>query len=201
MEREITHVIGVDEAGRGPLAGPVAVGIVLIPRNFDWRLIPDVGDSKKITPRNREAIFQRAQTLKKQGTLNFCVVQVSAQVIDRVGITRSVARGISRGLKKLNVDPACADVRLDGLLKAPPKFKWQKTIIKGDVKEKVIGLASICAKVTRDRTMVRFARTYPPYGFDVHKGYGTQAHIATIRKHGLSKIHRRSFTKRMDGIQ
>lgn len=191
------YIVGVDEAGRGPLAGPVAVGIVLIPRNFNWRLILGVVDSKKITPRNREAIFQRAQTLKKQGALNFCVVQVSAQVIDRIGITRSVARGISRGLKKLNVNPTCTDIRLDGLLKAPPEFKKQKTIIKGDAKEKVIGLASICAKVTRDRTMVSLARTYLPYDFDVHKGYGTQAHIATIKKYGLSKIHRRSFTKKL----
>lgn len=201
MEREITHIIGVDEAGRGPLAGPVAVGIVIIPRNFDWRLIPGVGDSKKVTPRNREAIFQRAQTLKRQGMLDFCVVQVSAQVIDRIGITRSIVRGISQGLKKLNANSTCTDVRLDGLLKAPPEFKWQKTIIKGDAKEKVIGLASICAKVTRDRTMVRLAHTYPTYDFHVHKGYGTKTHIAAIKKYGLSRIHRQSFTRRFGGTQ
>ncbi len=193
---KITHIIGIDEAGRGPLAGPVAVGIACIPRGFDWDAIPGVGDSKKVSAKNREAIFRRAQFLRRQGILNFVVVQISAGVIDRVGITKAVSLGITRGLKKLNMNPKFANVRLDGLLHAPLEYIHQKTIIKGDAKEKVIGLASICAKVTRDRTMVRLVRMYPTYGFDIHKGYGTKAHIEAIQKYGLSKIHRRSFTKR-----
>jgi len=193
---KITHIIGIDEAGRGPLAGPVAIGIACISVDFDWNLIPGVGDSKKVSPKNREAIFRRAQSLKKQGILNFVVVQISAPTIDRIGITKAVSLGITRGLLKLDMNPKSVDIRLDGLLHAPEEYMHQETIIKGDAKEKVIGLASICAKVTRDRTMVRLARDYPEYKFDVHKGYGTKAHISAIQKHGLSKIHRRSFTKR-----
>ncbi len=196
MERKITHIIGIDEAGRGPLAGPVAIGIVCVPPSFDWDVIPGVGDSKKVSAKNRETIFRRAQFLRRQGILNFVVVQISARVIDRVGITKAVSLGITRGLGRLNMNPKFADVRLDGLLHAPLEYIHQKTIIKGDVKEKVIGLASICAKVTRDRTMVCLVRMYPTYGFDIHKGYGTKAHIEAIQKYGLSKIHRRSFTKR-----
>lgn len=204
MERKIIpnhikkakYIIGIDEAGRGPLAGPVAVGIACIPRSFDWNTIPGVGDSKKVSEKNREAIFLRAQSLKKQGILNFVVIQISSSTIDRIGITKAVSLGITRGLLKLDMNPKSVDVRLDGLLHAPGEYIRQETIIKGDAKEKVIGLASICAKVTRDRTMVRFARTYPKYGFDIHKGYGTKAHISAIQKHGLSKIHRHSFTKR-----
>lgn len=196
MERKMTHIVGVDEAGRGPLAGPVAVGIACIPRDFDWNTIPGVGDSKKVSVKNREAIFLRAKRLKKQGILNFVVVQIPASTIDRIGITKAVSLGIARGLARLDMNPKFVDVRLDGLLHAPEEYIHQETIIKGDAKEKVIGLASICAKVTRDRTMVRLARTYPKYGFDVHKGYGTVKHRDAIKKYGLSIIHRRSFTRR-----
>lgn len=193
---EKRYIIGIDEAGRGPLAGPVAVGIACIPRDFDWNTIPGVGDSKKVSAKNREAIFRRTQSLKKQGILNFVVVQIPASTIDCIGITKAISLGITRGLVKLDMNPKSVDVRLDGLLHAPLEYMHQETIIKGDAKEKVIGLASICAKVTRDRTMVRLARTYPKYGFDIHKGYGTRVHIEAVQKHGLSKIHRRSFTKR-----
>lgn len=193
---EKRYIIGIDEAGRGPLAGPVAVGIACVPHDFDWNVISGVGDSKKVSAKNREAIFCRARSLKKQRLLNFVVVQIPASTIDRIGITKAVSLGITRGLVKLDMNPKRVDVRLDGLLHAPLEYIHQETIIKGDAKEKVIGLASICAKVTRDCTMVRLARTYPKYGFDVHKGYGTRAHISAIQKHGLSKIHRRSFTRR-----
>lgn len=193
---KLKYIVGVDEAGRGPLAGPVAIGIAVVSRDFDWNLIPGVGDSKKVSPKNREAIFRRAQTLKKQGLLNYTVVLISHSTIDRINISRAVALGIERGLKKLKFNPNVVDVRLDGSLRAPEEYTHQKTIIKGDAKEKVIGLASIMAKVTRDRFMVRVARRYPEYGFDIHKGYGTLAHRNAIKKYGLSKIHRRSFTKK-----
>src|SRR5690606_37391499 len=88
--------VGIDEAGRGPLAGPVAVGAVIVPRAFDWERIPGVGDSKKVAPKNREAIFRRVQNLKKNGELNFCVRMVSPSVIDRIGITNAVSLGIQR---------------------------------------------------------------------------------------------------------
>lgn len=196
MKKRITHIVGIDEVGRGPLAGPVAVGIAVVPVGFDWGLLPGVDDSKKLTAKNREAIFGRAKTLKKEGVLTYVVVQVSAKTIDEIGITKAVARGIRLGLKKLALDPACVDVRLDGLLKAPPEYMHQETIIKGDAKEKVIGLASICAKVTRDAHMVRVARHHPEYQFDIHKGYGTKVHLEALGKYGLSPLHRRSFTKR-----
>ena len=196
MEKKIRYIAGVDEAGRGPLAGPVAVGVALVPVDFDWDLIPGVGDSKKVSAENREAIFRHAKTLKKQGVLNFAVVLVQASTIDRIGITHAVQKGIEGCLKKLQPDPRSTKILLDGLLHAPHVFIHQETIIKGDAKEKVIGLASICAKVTRDAHMVRVAGNYPQYLFDVHKGYGTKKHIEAIRAHGLSPIHRRSFTKR-----
>lgn len=196
MKSKLKYIIGIDEAGRGPLAGPVAIGVVAIPYDFDWELIPGVGDSKKVSPKNREAIFRRAKQLRRQGGLNFSVALVSAKVVDRIGISKAVLRGIEGCLKKLAFDPSEVEVRLDGLLHAPLEYKHQKTIIKGDAKEKVIGLASICAKVTRDAYMVRIVRDYPRYSFEIHKGYGTKVHIEAIQKHGLSKIHRRSFTKR-----
>lgn len=198
MKRKIFFEIGVDEAGRGPLAGPVAVGVVVVPVGFDWSLIPGVGDSKQISEKNRETIFGCAQALKKERKLDYAVSLVSASVIDRVGISEAVRRGIGRGLKRLKVHPRVATVKLDGLLKAPEEYLQQETIIKGDSKEKVIGLASILAKVTRDRHMVRVAKQYPAYGFDIHKGYGTKQHLAHIRAHGLTKQHRVYFCR---GIQ
>ena len=188
--------MGIDEAGRGPLAGPVAVGVVCVPFDFDWSLIPGVGDSKKVSAKNREAVFRRAHTLKKSDQLRFAVVLVGPTVIDRNGITHAVMQGIIKGLLKLKLNPDEVEVRLDGLLKAPPEYRAQTTIIKGDQKEKVIGLASILAKVTRDAYMVRIARDFPEYAFDEHKGYGTKLHREAILVHGLSSAHRRSFTKR-----
>lgn len=190
------YLIGVDEAGRGPLAGPVAVGVVLVPQNFDWKLISGVGDSKQVSEKNREAIFLRAKELKKAGKLNYVVSLVSASVIDKVGITKAVRLGIERGLNKLAVTPKEVSVKLDGSLYAPVEYLNQETIIKGDAKEKLIGLASIMAKVTRDRLMVKMAKKYPVYRFEIHKGYGTKKHLDAIEKHGLSSIHRQSFCKR-----
>ena len=189
-------MVGIDEAGRGPLAGPVAVGVVCVPFDFDWSLIPGVGDSKKVSAKNREAVFRRAHTLRKSGLFTFAVVLVGPAVIDRLGITHAVAQGITKGLLTLKLNPDEVEVRLDGLLKAPPEYEAQSTIIKGDQKEKVIGLASILAKVTRDAYMVRIARNYPEYAFDVHKGYGTKLHQQAIFAHGLLSVHRRSFTRR-----
>jgi ribonuclease HII len=193
MKSKVKYIAGIDEAGRGPLAGPVAVGVASVPFDFDWNLIPGVGDSKKVSVLRRHAIFERARTLKKSGILDFSVCLVSARVIDRSGITNAVARGIERGMRRLNLDPRKVSVRLDGLLKAPPLYMMQKTIVKGDSKEKVIGLASIVAKVTRDRHMVRLAKRYSEYGLEVHKGYGTLLHRKAIHKHGLSLVHRKTF--------
>lgn len=190
-------LVGVDEAGRGPLAGPVAVGVAVVPIDFDWDLIPGVGDSKKVTPLKREVIWRRATELRSSQVINYKVSLISASVIDSKGITHAVRLGIERCLTALELDPEACDVRLDGLLKAPDEFKTQATIIKGDSKEKSIGLASIMAKVTRDRHMERLSLKHPEYGFDIHKGYGTKSHRELILQHGLSSEHRSSFCRNL----
>jgi ribonuclease HII len=188
-------LVGVDEAGRGPLAGPVAVGVAVVPIDFDWAVLPGVGDSKALKPKDREAIFLLAGKLREAGVLNFKVSASSHTVIDREGIVFAVNQAMSRALASLKIEPMECLVLLDGALRAPSSFKRQRTIIKGDAIEKVIGLASILAKVTRDRHMVQIASKYPAYDFDIHKGYGTKKHRDLIIKHGLSNIHRRSFCR------
>jgi len=189
------YLIGIDEAGRGPLAGPVAVGIVAVPFNFDWKLIPGVGDSKMVLPKNREAIFRRVYAMRKQGMIIWRVAMVGASVIDKKGISHAVKLAVNRGLKTLDCRPDQCEIKLDGLLKAPAVYRHQETITKGDSKEKVIGLASILAKVTRDRYMRKISAEpkFSAYDFALHKGYGTEKHRKIIAKIGLSSIHRRSF--------
>lgn len=202
------YLIGVDEAGRGPLAGPVSVGCVKIAADFDWELIQGVNDSKQLTPENREAIFRRARELQRDGLLDYSVSLTAASVIDSVGIVPAIRRSMNRSLTKItssvntnvNISINFYDdylVLLDGGLKAPQQFVNQQTIIRGDGSEKVIGLASILAKVTRDRYMVHQAckPLFAPYHFHTHKGYGTPAHRALISKYGLSPLHRKTFCK------
>jgi len=193
----IRYIVGVDEAGRGPLAGPVAVGVAVVPQGFNWRLLKGVNDSKKLSEKRREEIFLRARALKNEGKLNYCVSMVSARVVDRVGIARAVAKATARAMRSLSLNPTHTQVKLDGLLKAPEIFIHQETIVGGDGKEKIIGLASIVAKVTRDRYMVRISAEpkFAPYTFHLHKGYGTKAHCTSIKKYGLSEIHRQSYCK------
>ncbi|MFM2381398.1 MAG: ribonuclease ribonuclease [Candidatus Parcubacteria bacterium] len=198
-------VIGIDEAGRGPLAGPVAVGVALVPQGFDFDLIPGVGDSKKVSEKNREAIYLRAKILQKQGLLSYVVVLTPAKTIDKIGIVPSITKAMYQALTKLHRQGLCnlsqmedVLVLLDGGLKAPSEYLHQETIIKGDSKEKVIGLASIMAKVTRDQYMDKVSKLpdFLAYNFAVHKGYGTKTHLELIKKHGLSTEHRQTFCKR-----
>ena len=193
-------VIGIDEVGRGPLAGPVGVGVVLVPVDFDWKLLIGVNDSKKLSPENREAIFRLTKQLKKVGELQYSVAMVSASKIDKIGIVPATNLAMIRALKKVTTTlPKTAlgkvVVKLDGGLKAPVEYLNQETIIKGDSKEKVIGLASIMAKVTRDKYMEKLAKKpeFSKYNFAQHKGYGTKAHRQTIIENGLSKEHRSCF--------
>jgi ribonuclease HII len=187
-------LVGVDEAGRGPLAGPVAVGMVKVPSDFDWSLITGVGDSKKIKESDRKKIFAVAKELRYRNQLDFSVSQVGSSVIDEKGITFAINLAIKRNIKKLGLSPSDSEIKLDGSLKAPIEFT-QETIIKGDDKELVIGLASIVAKVTRDKYMIKAARQYFQYDFDAHKGYGTKSHREAIAKYGKSPIHRASYCK------
>ena len=186
-------LLGVDEAGRGPLAGPVVVGVVKVARDFDIRkAFPGVGDSKQLSESARETIYREMQARQKAGDISFCVRFSSAQTIDTIGITRAVKRGVWSGVYALALEPFAVQVLLDGLLQAPAEYA-QETIIKGDALEPVISLASIVAKVRRDRLMKRLAEKYPNYLFEVHKGYGTKKHYEAIEKWGPSAIHRRSF--------
>ncbi len=186
--------IGIDEAGRGPLAGPVAVGIIIAPKNFDiTKAFPGVADSKKLSEKKREEIFALLkQKCKRMSSLRYIVVFASAKIIDKKGISYAVRHTIYKGIHILAPDPTECHVVLDGLLKAPPEYS-QQTIIRGDASEPIISLASIAAKVTRDRLLCRLAKQYPQWGFETHKGYGTPAHYEAIQKHGLSPIHRKTF--------
>ena len=195
----IQYIVGVDEAGRGPLAGPVAVGAVCVKKDFDWKLISGVGDSKQLSPKNRTAIFRLAKELKQANHLDFCVAMTGPELIDQLGIVRALARAKARAIRTVARAPEETHVKLDGLLTAPAKYLYQETIIKGDQKEKVIGLASILAKVKRDEYMRRIGDKpqFAAYNFSKHKGYGTQKHRELIAKHGLSVMHRRSFCQRL----
>lgn len=200
LHMNIRYTIGIDEAGRGPLAGPVAVGVVVVPHDFDWSQIENVKDSKKLSAKKREAVFARTQELAKDGKLQYAVTFSSAKLIDSHGISHAIRAAIARALDSFQKGLAFPDydeceVLLDGSLKAPEQFVHQQTIIGGDATEPTISLASICAKVSRDRIMVRESEKYPQYGFAVHKGYGTAAHIAAIREHGLCELHRSTFCK------
>lgn len=191
-------MLGIDEVGRGPLAGPVGIGVVKVSRDFDWALIPGVGDSKVIKPEQREALFRRATALRANGVLDFKIQLISASYIDTHGIVSALNKGISQALKSLNLIPEECFIKLDGGLRAPKEFS-QETIIKGDALEPVIGLASILAKVTRDRHMVQLHKKYPEYEFLQHKGYGTKLHRARIKEIGLTPIHRVSYCQNILG--
>ena len=194
-------IIGIDEVGRGPLAGPVGVGVVLLASDFDWDLLPGVGDSKKLTVKNREAIFHRTKELQITKKLHYKVSMVSAAMIDQIGIVPAINTAMAMALNEISsineLNLAEAVVKLDGGLKAPKEYTYQETIIKGDDKELVIGLASIMAKVTRDAYMEKLAQkaNFSAYNFAKHKGYDTKSHRQAIRDFGLSEEHRRSFCR------
>ncbi len=186
-------VLGVDEAGRGPLAGPVSVGVVAVPEGFDvLKEFPEVKDSKKLSEKKREKIFEMLNARVALGDARYTVEFESAETIDNEGIAVAVRRALWRGVNKLAPDSALVHVQLDGALRAPPEYS-QETIINGDELIPIISLASIAAKVTRDRLMVELAKKYPLYGFEKHKGYGTAAHYDMLKKYGPCVLHRRSF--------
>ncbi|GMU74140.1 MAG: ribonuclease HII [Candidatus Campbellbacteria bacterium] len=187
-------VIGIDEAGRGPLAGPVAVGCVVIRSRAVYKAFPRVRDSKKLSPQRRDEWFAKIRRLKREGALSYAVRMVSASLIDTHGIVWAISRGITSALKGVDARPGM-NVLLDGGLRAPQEYTHQTTIIKGDEKELAIALASIAAKVTRDRYMVRVGKQYPRHGFGIHKGYGTKAHARAIRKFGVTPLHRKTFCR------
>jgi len=182
-QQNLTHVAGVDEAGRGPLAGPVVAAAVIFSPDF---FIPGVDDSKQLSPEAREELYP--QIIRQCKTYGVGIVSVGE--IDRINIYRAAMRAMRQALKQLL--PAAQHVLVDG--RRIPRLKFPQTaIIKGDGLSFTIGAASIIAKVTRDRLMINYHRKFPQYGFDEHKGYTTPAHIEALRRHGPCKIHRRSF--------
>jgi ribonuclease HII len=186
-------IVGVDEAGRGPLAGPLAVGVVVVHKSFAIQeLFPGVADSKVLSEKKREELYVLLVAYAKQGILRYTVIYVPAATIDRIGLTRATARAVYAGVRKLAPEVDGYKVLLDGLLHAPKEYV-QETIIRGDATEPIISLASIAAKVSRDRLMKRLGKKHPKYGFEQHKGYGTKLHYKNIKKYGLSDLHRRSF--------
>jgi len=219
MKERNKSIIGIDEAGRGPLAGPVSVGVFGAEKKMgNWILknifprrqrvgVPTktsgenlIRDSKKLSPKKREEIYKKFCLLKKSNKVFFGVSHISNKIIDEQGISKAVQKGINKSLQKLhhinqNYNDGHCNLRLDGSLKAPKEFKNQKTIIKGDEKDVFIACASIVAKVSRDRLMCRLGLKYPSYAFPIHKGYGTKLHYSLLKKHGLSPLHRKSFCK------
>lgn len=199
----VQFIVGVDEAGRGPLAGPVSLGAVLA-RIDDMPKLRKVfreikgKDSKKLSPDEREKWFGIIRLQVASGALAWKVAHSTPAVIDGRGLSYAIRSALSRALFGTGAKGESARVLLDGGLKAPVEFINQKTIIKGDEKELLISLASICAKVTRDRIMIRQSKYFPEYGFDEHKGYGTTSHRNNIGKFGLTEIHRASFCKSFD---
>lgn len=199
-------MVGIDEVGRGPLAGPVTVAAVTATEAF-WRsaaaLPVPLRDSKRLSPRQREAWFRHVRTEAVRGTVRYALAGVSAPVIDRVNVTRAANRAATRAFKRLvssmEYKVSGVNVILDGGLYLnkirDTKYKIlnTNTVVRGDERFPAVALASIIAKVSRDRTMGRFHKRFPAYGFHIHKGYGTPRHLRALKKHGPSKIHRLTF--------
>lgn len=186
-------LVGVDEVGRGPLAGPVAVGVARVAEGYDILAhFPGLNDSKKLSEKKRDALHQILMHEVKNGNVRVRVCLSGENMIDEKGVAYAVRSALNRGLYSLLPDPTQGKVFLDGSLHAQKEY-IQETITGGDGVVPVIMLAALAAKVTRDKLMVQLGEQYPQYGFEIHKGYGTKNHINAIRLHGISPIHRKSF--------
>ncbi len=197
MEKKskIKYIIGIDEVGRGPLAGPVAVCALCLEPGFNKKNFKHFRDSKKLSHKQRVEWLEKIEQEKKLGNILYKVSLESNKVIDNRGLSFAIKRALEKSLKFLNKNPNEILVLLDGGLKAPAEYKNQKTIIKGDEKELAIALASIVVKEYRDDLMNKLDRKYPGYDLARHKGYGTKAHYKALKNKGISPIHRRSFLK------
>lgn len=180
------YVCGIDEAGRGPLAGPVVVASVILPENS---MIEGVNDSKKISESKREKLYD----VILSETISYGIGIIYQDEIDEINILQATKKGLHEAIANMEVKPNV--ILVDALTGIDTLGIPYKSIIKGDAKSYSIGAASIIAKVTRDRIMREWDKVYPEYGFAGHKGYGTAKHIEAIKKYGLTPIHRRSFCK------
>lgn len=203
---QTSYVIGVDEAGRGALAGPVCVGAVFFPEDFNWReafeLVtkraslrrrgkPRLRDSKQLSAQQRDILFDY---ITEHGRLKHATGLVAADVIDAVGIVNAAHEAAAIAIRGLGVSAARVKVVLDAGLAAPSEWE-QESFVRGDENIPAIAFASIVAKVTRDRYMERLSESFAEYGFESNKGYGTKGHIDALRKYGQHAIHRATFLK------
>jgi ribonuclease HII len=183
---KIKYICGIDEAGRGPLAGPVVVASVIMPRDSK---IEGVNDSKKVSEKKREELYDKIL----EEAISYGVGIIDEKEIDEINILEATKKGLTNSLKELTTKPDL--ILVDALKGINTLGIPYNSIIKGDALCYSISAASIIAKVTRDRIMRQWDEIYPQYGFEKHKGYGTKAHIDAIKEYGLCPIHRRSFTK------
>ena len=189
-------IAGIDEAGRGPLAGPVVVACVVMPRDS---MIEGVNDSKKVSEKKREKLYDEII----QEAIAYGVGIISQEEIDKINILNATKEGLTLAIKEMEKDLKEKQrgfekpelILVDALTKIDTDHIPYRSIIKGDAKSYSIAAASIIAKVTRDRIMREWDEVYPMYGFAKHKGYGTASHIAAIKEYGLCPLHRRSFVK------
>ena len=194
LERELARdgsvpVCGVDEAGRGPLAGPVCAAAVLLPMGLE---IPGLNDSKKLSEKKREALYD----IIVQSAVSYGIAFATVEEIETLNILGATYLAMNRAIARLTPPPALA--LIDGNRSAGITFP-NRCVVGGDGKCASIAAASILAKVTRDRYMLEMAQRYPAYGFERHKGYGTKQHYAALREHGPCEIHRLSFLKDLHG--
>lgn len=182
-------ICGVDEAGRGPLAGPVCAAAVILPEGLE---LPGLTDSKKLSDKKRRELFPLIQ----EQAVAYGIGLASQQEIDEINILQATFLAMKRALAQLSQKPDLA--LIDGNRETDFGLPV-KTVVKGDSLSANIAAASILAKVTRDDLMLEMAKTYPQYGFDVHKGYGTKAHYAALREFGPCEIHRMTFLKKFYG--
>lgn len=185
MYADYNLICGIDEVGRGPLAGPVMAGAVILPKGCR---IHDINDSKKLTEKKREMLYD----IIMAEAVAVGIGIVGPERIDEINILQATYEAMREAIKNLNVIP---DILLNDAVTIPGVDIKQVPIIKGDAKSITIGAASIMAKVTRDRYMVEISSKYPGYGFDSNKGYGSAAHIAAIKEFGPTPLHRRTFIK------
>lgn len=185
-QKGFKNICGIDEAGRGPLAGPVVIAGVIMPENS---MIEGVNDSKKVSEKKREKLYD----LILEEALSYSVAIIGHDVIDEINILNATKQGVTSVVDGLDIKPDL--IIVDALTHINTRGIPYESIIKGDSKCYNIAAASIIAKVTRDRIMRQWDEIYPQYGFINHKGYGTAKHIEAIKEFGLCPIHRKSFTK------
>ena len=185
-KEDVKYICGIDEAGRGPLAGPVVVASVIMPKDS---MIEGVNDSKKVSEKKREKLYEEITNT----AIAWGVGIIDQREIDEINILNATKKGLTNSLKELEIKPDL--ILVDALTNIDTLGIPYRSIIKGDAKSYSIAAASIIAKVTRDRIMRQWDELYPEYGFEKHKGYGTKLHIDAIKEYGPCPLHRKSFIK------